>query len=99
MRLNPWRRCPVFEVRYDEAVLIGDKNYVLDDDGNRVLIGLTVDETREFFELTDLLAWINEGKTLTSIDWAAPEEMRWLELIQKHFAALDELLRNRTTKH
>ncbi len=30
---------------------IDDESYELDKDGNRVLIGLTVDETREFIEL------------------------------------------------
>jgi hypothetical protein len=80
-------------------VTIGDGNYVFDNDGNRVLMGLTAEETREFLQLTDLLAWINEGQSLSSIDWAAPEEKRWLALMANHAAALDEFLRSGTTKH
>ena len=78
---------------------IGDANYVFDQDGNRVLMGLTAEETREFLELTNLLAWINDGHSLSSIDWGRPEEKRWLGLMAKHVAALDEFLSSGTTRH
>jgi hypothetical protein len=61
-------------------VILGESNYALDDDGNRILIGLTVEETREFL---DLLASISPGQPLSSIDWTSPKEMRWLVLMQK----------------
>ena len=81
------------------GVIIGESNYTLDDDGNRILIGLTVEETREFLELTDLLASINPGKPLSSIDWTSPKEMRWSALMQKHTLELEKLLRAGGTKH
>jgi len=42
-------------------VILGESSYALDDDGNRILIGLTVEETRECLELTGLLASISPG--------------------------------------
>ena len=33
-----------------------DDNYVLDADGNRILVGLTLDETREFESLDELIS-------------------------------------------
>jgi hypothetical protein len=84
---------------YEKRVTIGDANYVFDHDGNRVLMGLTAEETQEFLELTNLLAWINDGHSLSSIDWGKPEERRWLELMAKHVAALDEFLSSGTTRH
>jgi hypothetical protein len=81
------------------GVIIGESNYALDDDGNRILIGLTVEETREFLELTDLLASISPGQPLSSIDWTSPKEMRWLALMQKHSLELEKHLRPGGTKH
>ena len=76
-----------------------ESSYALDDDGNRILIGLTVEETREFLDLTDLLASINPGQPLSSIDWTSPKEMRWLALMQKHALELEKLARARGPKH
>ena len=78
---------------------LGESNYTLDEDGNRVLVGLTVEEAREFLELTELLASINPGKPLSSIDWTSPKEMRWLSLMQKHSREFDRLRRDHGTKH
>ena len=36
-----------------------DDNYILDGEGNRILIGLTVDETREFEHLDELMSYAN----------------------------------------
>ena len=80
-------------------MILGESNYALDDDGNRILIGLTVEETREFLELTDLLASISPGQPLSSIDWKSPKEMRWLVLMQKHSLELEKHLRPGGTKH
>jgi hypothetical protein len=79
-------------------MIFGESNYALDDDGNRILIGLTVEETREFLELTDLLA-SNPGLPLSSIDWTSPKEMRWSTLMQKHALELEKHLRPGGTKH
>ena len=80
-------------------MILGDSNYALDEDGNRILIGLTVEETREFLELTDQLASISPGQPLSSIDWTSPKEMRWLVLMQKHSLGLEKHLRPGGTKH
>jgi hypothetical protein len=80
-------------------VIFDAGSYALDDDGNRILIGLTVEETREVLDLTDLLATINPGQSLSSIDWTSPKEKRWLALMQKHAGALEKLARARRTKH
>jgi hypothetical protein len=81
-------------------MIIGGSNYALDADGNRVLVGLTVEETREFLALTELLAITNPDEPLSSIDWDAPREQRWLVLMQKHLVELEQLLRaGLLTKH
>jgi hypothetical protein len=80
-------------------VIIRESNYALDADGNRILMGLTVEETRELLELTDLLAILNPDEPLSSIDWAAPKQKRWLVLMQKHTAELEKFLRAGPTKH
>jgi hypothetical protein len=80
-------------------VIIGESNYALDADGNRILIGLTVEETRELLALTELLAIIKPGEPLSSVDWVSPEEKRWLVLMQKHTAELEKFLRAGLTKH
>jgi hypothetical protein len=80
-------------------VIFDESSYFLDDDGNRILIGLTAEETQEFFDLTVLLAAINPGKPLSSIDWTSPKEMRWLALMQKHSLEREKLARSGGTKH
>jgi hypothetical protein len=62
-------------------VVFDESSYALDDDGNRILIEWTGEETQEFFELTDSLATINPGQPLSSIDWTSPKKMRWLALM------------------
>jgi hypothetical protein len=76
-------------------VIFDESSYALDEDGNRILIGLTVEETREFVDLTDLFASINPGQPLSSIDWTLPNEMRWLALMQKHALEREKLARAR----
>jgi hypothetical protein len=88
-----------FAARYSQGVIFDENSYTLDDNGNRILVGLTAEETREFFDLTDLLASANPGQPLSSIDWTSPEEARWLALMQKHARELEKLARNRGIKH
>jgi len=61
------------------------KRYHIDEDGHRVLLGLSIEETFEFETLDDLaprdetgtyIAW-RDGVPITS------REKRWLELYQK----------------
>jgi hypothetical protein len=46
-----------------------------------------------------LLASINPGQPLSSIDWTSPKEMRWSTLMQKHALELEKLVRARGSKH
>jgi hypothetical protein len=62
-----------------------DDNYELDADGNRILIGLTLDETREFECLDELI--LNLSSTPTD-DSHLMNERRWLVLYDKHEAAV-----------
>ena len=62
-----------------------DDNYILDGDGNRILIGLTLDETREFERLDELMSNVNFVPT---DDSRSLNERRWLVLYDKHEAAV-----------
>jgi hypothetical protein len=62
-----------------------DDSYVLDADGNRILIGLTLDETREFERLDELISNLISAPT---DDSRSQKERRWLVLYDKHEAAL-----------
>ena len=62
-----------------------DDNYVLDADGNRILIGLTLDETREFECLDELISNLSSAPTGDS---RSLNERRWLVLYDKHEAAV-----------
>jgi hypothetical protein len=59
-----------------------DDSYTLDADGNRILIGLTLVETREFERLDELIL------SLISDDNRSLAERRWLALHDKHEAAI-----------
>jgi hypothetical protein len=70
------------------------KRYGVDENGRRVLLGLSVEETFEFETLDDqspldetgtVMAW-RDGVPITD------REKRWLDLYQKHDAAWRELL-------
>ena len=54
-----------------------DDNYILDGDGNRILIGLTIDETREFERLDELISDLSSAPT---DDSRSINERRWLVL-------------------
>ena len=62
-----------------------DDNYALDADGNRILIGLTLDETREFECLDELISNLSSAPT---DDSRSQNERRWLVLYDKHEAAV-----------
>ena len=62
-----------------------DDSYVLDADGSRILIGLTLDETREFERLDEL---ISNLITAPTDDNRSINERRWLVLYDKHEAAV-----------
>jgi hypothetical protein len=72
-----------------------DDNYVLDGDGNRILIGLTLDETREFECLDELMSNLSFVPT---DDSRSLNERRWLVLYDKHEAAVRLYLPNQNAK-
>jgi hypothetical protein len=73
----------------------GDDSYVLDSDGNRVLIGLTLDETREFECLDELISSLSSASTSDS---RSLNERRWLVLYDKHEAAVRIYLSSQNAK-
>jgi hypothetical protein len=86
---------------YTSRMAVSDDNYVLDRQGNQVLIGLTIDETREFERLDDsifvfspLQPFSTDERRLRSRD-----QKRWLALYEKHQAALRPFLTATKTRH
>jgi hypothetical protein len=75
-----------------------DDRFAIDALGNRVLIGLSAEETEEFFRLD---AIIENGPLLqeTADDWFGPDERRWLELFEKHETARRRFLKGGKTMH
>jgi hypothetical protein len=73
----------------------GDDSYVLDSDGNRILIGLTLDETREFENLDELISSLSSAQTNES---RSLNERRWLVLYDKHEAAVRIYLSTQNAK-
>jgi hypothetical protein len=69
--------------------MASDDNYILDNKGSRVLIGLTLDETREFECLDELISTLGTAPT---DDSRSINERRWLVLYDKHEAAVREYL-------
>ena len=61
-----------------------DDSYVLDAEGNRILIGLTLVETREFERLDELILSLSPATT----DARSRNERRWLMLYDRHEAAM-----------
>jgi hypothetical protein len=78
------------------AMLDDDENFMLDADGNRVLIGLTVEETLEFDRLERHINKTGPFPHISRDEWHRLEEKRWLELWDQHQAAMVEFLRTKT---
>ena len=53
-----------------------DDNYVLDADGNSVLVGLTLDETREFEGLDELISGLDPMSPVSTDDGRSLNERR-----------------------
>ena len=68
-----------------------DDSYVLDADGNRILIGLTLDETREFECLDELISNLSSAPT---DDSRSQNERRWLVLYDKRGRGTDILIKS-----
>ena len=72
-----------------------DDNYLLDANSNRILIGLTLDETREFECLDELISSLSSAPTNDS---HSLNERRWLVLYDKHEAAVRIYLSTQNAK-
>lgn len=66
-----------------------DDNYILDADGKRVLIGLTLDETAEFVRLDEAIL---DNPSDEIDERRSRDERRWLVLHDKHDAALRDYI-------
>jgi hypothetical protein len=74
-------------------------NFVLDASGNLVLVGLTLEETIEFARLDNSITADGPLPHISRDEWHRPEEMRWLELWDKHQAAKAPFTRTSKTRH
>ena len=72
-----------------------DDGYVLDAVGNRILIGLTQVETREFERLDELILSLRSEPTN---DNRSLNERRWLELYDRHEVSVRIYLSTRNTE-
>lgn len=79
--------------------MIKDDDYELDDSGNRVLIGLTAEETAEYFRLEEIISKSMPLPQVTQDEWYRPEDRRWLELYEKHESARRPFLKSSKTMH
>ena len=75
------------------------KRYRIDENGHRVLVGLSIEETFEFETFGELAPSDNTGVIITWRDGVplSDREKRWLELYQKHDDAWKELLKKRVS--
>ncbi len=76
-----------------------DDNYELDDRGNRVLIGLTMQETAEFIALEEFISNNGPLPQVSDEEWYRIEDRRWLELYEKHETARRPFLKSSRTRH
>lgn len=74
-----------------------EDSFQLDAQGNRVLVGLTVEETREFVLLD--LGFDKSMPSVAADDFETPEQQRWLELYEKHEIAMKPFLSVHRTRH
>ena len=76
-----------------------DDSYEIDAHGNRVLIGLSAEETVEFIELDEAIGESHPLPEISRDEWYRPEDRRWLELYEKHETARRPFLKSSRTKH
>jgi len=74
--------------------------YEIDARGYRALIGLTIEETEELFRLDAILSAMSSYLPgVTPEVQMTPDEVRWVELIDKHDAAMKPFRHMRRVKH
>jgi hypothetical protein len=76
-----------------------DDSYYLDSNGVRALIGLSADETLEFMRLDSAIGVGMPPTGITRDEWIHAEDVRWLELYEKHEAARQPFLNSSKTRH
>jgi hypothetical protein len=76
-----------------------DDSYAIDALGNRVLIGLSVEETEEFIRLDAIVGATRPLPHDAADDQYGPQESRWLELFEKHETARRRFLKSSKTVH
>ena len=76
-----------------------DDSYQIDAFGNRVLIGLSVEETVEFLQLDERISARAALSHVSGDAWYPPEDHRWLELYEKHETARSPFLKSSDTRH
>jgi hypothetical protein len=80
-------------------MLDDEDSFELDTAGNRVLIGLSLEETIEFELLDNCIAAPGPIPHISREEWHRPEEKRWLALWDKHEAAKAPFQRAGKTRH
>lgn len=76
-----------------------DDSYQIDRFGNRVLIGLSAEETIEFLQLDEKISTHPARPDILGDEWSRPEDLRWLELYEKHETARGPFLKSSKTRH
>lgn len=76
-----------------------DDSYQIDTFGNRVLIGLSTEETVEFLQLDESISARAARPDISGDEWYHPEDRRWLELYEKHEDARGLFLETSKTRH
>jgi hypothetical protein len=76
-----------------------DDAFELNDKGEVVLAGLSLSETQEFTRLELIIRANGSFPDVLSDEWHSTDEKRWLELWDKHQAAIEPFMRSSKTKH
>ena len=74
-------------------------SFVIDALGNRVLIGLSADETEEFLRLDAVIGATGPPLQDLTDEGGGPRERRWLDLYDKHETARRRFLTSNKTLH
>ncbi|MDB5514670.1 MAG: hypothetical protein JWQ17_1428 [Tardiphaga sp.] len=76
-----------------------EDSYEIDARGQRVLIGLSAEETEEFIRLDAAISEAGPLLQITMDEWHNPQEHRWLELYEKHETARRPFMKSSKTRH
>ena len=70
-----------------------DDSFAIDAFGNRVMIGLSAEETEEFIRLDAIVGTGQQPLRDSTEDRFGPQERRWLDLFEKHETARRRFLK------